>query len=139
LVGSGPVRAGDTVRWIIGDSESGAAALKKVHILVKPTRPALVTNPVINTHQRTYHLELRSTEMTYVASVSWMYPQDELIALRRQNALAEGCGANRKSVRHQQSALRLRDRGRQPTLAPVRAFDDGKKRYIAFPTGIGQG
>ena len=42
--GSGPVAAGDTVRWIIGDTESGTAAAKKVHILVKPTRPELVTN-----------------------------------------------------------------------------------------------
>src|SRR5215831_19014178 len=89
LVGSGPVAAGDTVRWVIGDTESGAATAKKVHILVKPTRPDLVTNLVINTDRRTYHLELRSTEKTYMASVSWLYPQDELIALRRHNALAD--------------------------------------------------
>src|SRR4030081_3342692 len=89
LVGSGPVAAGDTVRWIIGDTESGTAAAKKVHILVKPTRPEVITNLVINTDRRTYHMELRSTERTYMASVSWIYPQDQLIALRRQNALAE--------------------------------------------------
>src|SRR6202040_4205106 len=89
LVGSGPVAAGDTVRWIIGDTESGAAKAQKVHILVKPTRPELITNLVINTDRRTYHLELRSTERTYMASVSWIYPQDELIALRRRSALAD--------------------------------------------------
>ena len=69
LVGSGPVAAGDTVRWIIGDTESGAGPTKRVHILVKPTRPDLVTNLVINTDRRTYHLELRSAEKTYMASV----------------------------------------------------------------------
>src|SRR5262245_65562152 len=83
LVGSGPVAAGDTVRWIIGDTESGTAPTKRVHIEVKPTRPDLVTNLVINTDRRTYHLELRSTEKAYMASVSWQYPQDQLIALRR--------------------------------------------------------
>ena len=31
LVGSGPVAAGDTVRWIIGDTESGTASSKQVH------------------------------------------------------------------------------------------------------------
>jgi type IV secretion system protein VirB9 len=61
LVGSGPVAAGDTVRWIIGDTESGTGAGKVVHILVKPTRPELMTNLVINTDRRTYHMELRST------------------------------------------------------------------------------
>jgi type IV secretion system protein VirB9 len=70
LVGSGPVTAGDTVRWIIGDTESGPANAKRVHILVKPTRPDVVTNLVINTDRRTYHMELRSTEKTYMASVS---------------------------------------------------------------------
>src|SRR5262249_17194280 len=73
LVGSGPVAAGDTVRWIISDTESGTANAKKVHILVKPTRPDVITNLVINTDRRTYHLELRSTEKTYMASVSWTY------------------------------------------------------------------
>ena len=53
LVGSGPVVAGDTVRWIIGDTESGAGATKRIHILVKPTRPELTSNLVINTDRRT--------------------------------------------------------------------------------------
>jgi signal transduction histidine kinase len=38
LVGSGPVAAGDTVRWIIGDTESGTGQTKRVHIEVKPIR-----------------------------------------------------------------------------------------------------
>src|ERR1700716_783696 len=89
LVGSGPVAAGDTVRWIIGDTESGTGPTKRIHILVKPTRPDLVSNLVINTDRRTYLLELRSAEKTYMASVSWQYPEDQLIALRQQNASAD--------------------------------------------------
>ena len=85
LVGSGPIAAGDTARWVIGDAESGTNNDKRIHILVKPTRPDLLTNLVINTDRRTYHLELRSTEKTYMASVSWHYPHDRLIALHQQN------------------------------------------------------
>lgn len=85
LVGPGPVAAGDTVRWIIGDTVSGTGAGQRVHILVKPTRSGLVTNLVINTDRRTYHVELRSTPDTYMASVSWTYPQDALIALAARN------------------------------------------------------
>ena len=44
LVGSGPVAAGDTVRWIIGDTESGTGASKRIHILIKPTRPEITSN-----------------------------------------------------------------------------------------------
>src|ERR1700676_3703869 len=36
LAGTGPVAAGDTVRWVIGDTESGSGATKRIHILLKP-------------------------------------------------------------------------------------------------------
>jgi P-type conjugative transfer protein TrbG len=138
LVGSGPVAAGDTVRWIIGDTESGTAAAKKVHILVKPTRPELITNLVINTDRRTYHLELRSTERTYMASVSWIYPQDELIALRRHNSSADAA-APVAALDINNLNFRYSIEGDNPPWRPLRAFDDGKKVYIEFPAGIGQG
>jgi len=139
LVGSGPVAAGDTVRWIIGDTESGTAAAKKVHILVKPTRPELITNMVINTDRRTYHLELRSTEKTYMASVSWIYPQDELIALRRRNALADAAAPVESGLDIDRLRFRYAIEGDNPPWRPLRAFDDSKKVYIEFPRGIGQG
>jgi type IV secretion system protein VirB9 len=139
LVGSGPVAAGDTVRWIIGDTESGVAAAKKVHILVKPTRPELITNLVINTDRRTYHLDLRSTEKTYMASVSWIYPQDELIALRRRNASAAADAPVETALDINSLRFRYAIEGDNPPWRPLRAFDDGKKVYIEFPRGIGQG
>lgn len=139
LVGSGPVAAGDTVRWIIGDTESGMASSKQVHILVKPTRPDLQTNLVINTDQRTYHLELRSTPSTYMASVSWQYPQDQLIALRRQNARAAETQAVATGIDISKLNFRYRIEGDPAPWRPMRAFDDGAKVYIEFPSGIGQG
>ena len=139
LVGTGPVAAGDTVRWIIGDTESGSGATKRVHILVKPTRPDLVTNLVINTDRRTYHLELRSAEKTYMASVSWAYPQDQLIALRRQNAAADQAAPIASGVDIGALNFRYRIEGDDPAWRPLRAFDDGRQVFIEFPSGIGQG
>jgi P-type conjugative transfer protein TrbG len=139
LVGSGPVAAGDTVRWIIGDTESGSTNAKKVHILVKPTRPEIITNLVINTDRRTYHMELRSTERTYMASVSWIYPQDQLIALRRQNALAEAAIPVEANLDVDSIRFRYAIEGDNPPWRPLHAFDDGKKVYIEFPRGISQG
>jgi type IV secretion system protein VirB9 len=139
LVGAGPVAAGDTVRWVIGDTESGTGPAKRVHILVKPTRADLVTNLVINTDRRTYHVELRSTEKTYMASVSWAYAQDQLIALRRQNALAEAGTAVARGVDINALNFRYKIEGDTPPWRPLRAFDDGRQVFISFPTGIGQG
>mgnify|MGYP000131305565 FL=1 len=139
LVGSGPVAAGDTVRWIIGDTESGVGAAKVVHILVKPTRPELLTNLVINTDRRTYHMELRSTEKTYMASVSWQYPQDQLIALRRQNAQAEAQQPVANGIDLSRVNFRYDVSGDRAPWRPLRAFDDGRQVFIEFPRGIGQG
>lgn len=139
LVGSGPVAAGDTVRWIIGDTQSGAGPTLQVHILVKPTRPDLMTNLVINTNLRTYHMELRSTERTYMASVSWQYPQDQLIALRRQNQQAEAAQPVASGVDLGNVNFRYAIDGDRAPWRPLRAFDDGRQVFIEFPRGIGQG
>jgi P-type conjugative transfer protein TrbG len=139
LVGSGPVAAGDTVRWIIGDTESGAGAAKRVHILVKPTRADLISNLIINTDRRTYHLELRATEATYMASVSWDYPQDRLIVLRQQNAVAAASAPIATGVDIDALNFRYRIEGDSPPWRPLRAFDDGRQVFIEFPSGIAQG
>ena len=139
LVGSGPVAAGDTVRWVIGDTESGTGAGKRIHILLKPTAANLPTNLVINTDRRTYHLELRSDEKTYMASVSWAYPQDQLIALRAQNTIADTAAPVASGIDINSLNFRYRLEGDNPAWRPLRAFDDGRQVFIEFPSGIAQG
>ena len=139
LVGAGPVAAGDTVRWIIGDTTSGTGTTARVHILVKPTRPDLITNLVINTDRRTYHLELRATPATYMASVSWAYPQDQLIALRRANAAAAAAAPVAAGLDVAALNFRYRIDGDRAPWKPLRAFDDGRQVFIEFPAGIAQG
>ena len=135
------VSAGDTVRWVIGDTKSGNGETSQVHILVKPTAADLKTNLVITTDRRAYHLELESFENTYMASLSWRYPHDELVSLRRQNEQAQaaqerviGTGINLEHLR-----FRYEISGDNPPWQPTRAFDDGQKVYIEFPRGIAQG
>lgn len=139
LVGSGPVAAGDTVRWIIGDTQSGAGTTQQVHILIKPTRPDLMTNLIINTDRRTYHMELRSGEKTYMASVSWQYPRDQLIALRQQNVAAAAAQPLATGVDLARINFRYQIEGDSAPWRPLRAFDDGRQVFIEFPSGIAQG
>jgi len=139
LVGSGPVAAGDTVRWVIGDTESGTGASKRIHILLKPTQRGLTTNLVINTDRRTYHLELRAMDKTYMASVSFSYPQDQLIALRAQNSVAETAQPLASGIDVNKLAFRYSIEGDNPPWRPRRAFDDGRQVFIEFPSGIAQG
>lgn len=135
------VSTGDTVRWVIADTISGQGSTRRVHILVKPTLPDIQTNLVVLTDRRTYHLELVSTKQTYMASISWTYPTDSLVALHKQNRAAqenEQRVADR-GVRLDSLNFRYRIEGDDPPWRPLRAFDDGHKVFIQMPSGLSQG
>ncbi|MET4259698.1 P-type conjugative transfer protein TrbG [Bradyrhizobium sp. S3.12.5] len=132
LTGSGPIAAGDTVRWVVGDTESGSGDTRRVHILVKPTRASIETNLVVNTDRRTYLIELRSRERPYMPSVAWYYP--ETVRERsRSVALTPAIPDPAQRV------FRYAIEGDSPPWRPLAAYDDGRKVYIEFPQGIVQG
>jgi len=132
------VAAGDTVRWVIGDTTSGIGAEKRTHILVKPFASGLATNLVVTTERRSYHLQLTATSRTAMAALSWTYPADQLIALRRaadQAAAApisEGLAVDNLHFNYAIS-------GDAPAWRPLRAFDDGRQTFVEFPASIAVG
>jgi len=133
------VAAGDTVRWIVGDTASGAGPALRVNVLVKPIRSALHTNLVITTNRRTYLIELTSTPKAWMASVSWEYPKDGMLALQREGRMASAAGPLDAGVSLASLHFRYAIRGDRPSWTPLRAFDDGTKVYIQFPPGIAHG
>ena len=133
------ISAGDTVRWVVGDTTSGSGTGKQVHVLVKPFAPGLKSNLVITTDRRSYHLELESTDQTYMAALSWTYAQDGLIALQKQNDRAEAVAPIASGLSLGNLQFRYAITGDSPPWRPLRAFDDGSKVYIEFPARIDQG
>lgn len=133
------VSAGDTVRWIVGDTSSGTGASLRVNILVKPTRVGLKTNLVVSTNRRTYLLELSATPQAWMASVSWDYPQDRLLALQKQAREAQAAAPVESGLSLDQIRFRYAITGANVPWKPLRAFDDGQRVYIQFPSGIAQG
>lgn len=133
LTGAGPIAAGDTARWIIGDTESGSGVTRRVHILVKPTRPDITTNLIVTTDRRTYMLELRSGEKPYMPSVAWAYPQPP--ASQRQSVPATPVipAAAARNYRYGLTATG------NPPWKPIAVYDDGRHVYVEFPRGIVQG
>ena len=134
------VSAGDTVRWVVGDTASGEGKEAVAHILVKPVAADLDTNLIIATDRRTYHLELHSSTATYMASVSWTYPAAQLHALKKAGADADVAAAAASDTGVNVDALNFRYRleGEAP-WKPRQVFDDGAKVYILFPAGLPQG
>ncbi len=133
------VSAGDTARWIVGDTASGAGTSLRVNILVKPTRIGLKTNLVITTNRRTYLLELSSAPQAWMASASWDYPKDRLLALQKQAQQAQTAAPVDSGLSLEQIKFRYAITGDSPPWKPLRAFDDGERVYIQFPAGIAQG
>jgi type IV secretion system protein VirB9 len=133
------VAAGDTVRWVIGDTTSGSGETRRVHVLVKPFAPGLTTNLVIATDRRAYHLQLESTDNTAMAAISWTYPRDQLLALQRRNENADAAMPIAGGVTLENLRFRYAISGDTPPWRPVRAFDDGSKVFIEFPARIDQG
>jgi len=132
LTGSGPIAAGDTSRWIIGDTESGSGITRRVHVLVKPSRADISTNLIITTDRRAYMIELRAGEKPYMPAVSWAYPQPP--AAKGQAAPATPV-IPAEAARNYRYALT----GDNPPWKPVAVYDDGRRVYVEFPRGIVQG
>ncbi|MCA1438214.1 P-type conjugative transfer protein TrbG [Bradyrhizobium sp. BRP20] len=132
LTGTGPIAAGDTVRWVVGDTESGSGDTRRVHILVKPTRASIETNLIVNTDRRTYLIELRSRERPYMPSVAWYYPET---VRERSRSVALKPVLPDPAQRISRYAIE----GDNPPWRPLAAYDDSRKVYIEFPAGIVQG
>ncbi|MBX9898012.1 MAG: P-type conjugative transfer protein TrbG [Qipengyuania sp.] len=133
------VAAGDTVRWTVGDTFSGSGDAKRVHILVKPFSSGLRTNLIITTDRRAYHLQLESTAKTAMAALSWTYPQDELIAIRRATEQERAAAPIAAGLAIEQLSFGYAITGDTPPWRPLRAFDDGRQTFIEFPASIAVG
>lgn len=133
------VAAGDTVQWIVGDTASGSGTSRRVAVMVKPVRVGIKTNLVITTSRRTYLLELTSTPKAWMASVSWQYPKDQMLALQAQAQAADAQAPVASGLSLDTLHFRYAITGDSPPWKPVRAFDDGQRVYIQFPSGIAQG
>jgi P-type conjugative transfer protein TrbG len=139
--------AGDTVRWVLGETQQGGGDRAQVLILVKPVEGGLRTNIVLTTDQRVYLLEAVSHEEPYYTSLmSWHYPQDDMrdVRLAQAATTVDSLARTNNVVATGLSIDKLRfdyrvapqGRGAAPRWTPVRVFDDGAKTYIQFPTNL---
>lgn len=132
------VASGDTVRWVIGDTTSGAGDAKRTHVLVKPFTAGLATNLIITTDRRAYHLSLASTAGAAVTAISWSYPKDELLVVKTDTQAAPATptvvGPAVENLRFGYTIS-----GHRTAWRPLRAFDDGRQTYIEFPASLAVG
>lgn len=130
-----PARA---FRFVVIDPK-GVPDVRKFRCLISPDRTEVLMNFVINTDRRTYHVELRATAAAYMASVSWTYPADELIALQLAEAEAARVAPVAGAIDLAALNFRYRIAGDKAAWRPVRAFDDSRQLIIEFGEDIATG
>jgi type IV secretion system protein VirB9 len=112
--------AGDTVRWIVGETAQGTGAQPQIIILIKPLEPGLHTNLILTTDQRMYQLELISNASgDYSTMVDWSYPAEDLRDLQVQRAALTVAALAAKSAALTASPFITPPTGAQPGAAPA--------------------
>lgn len=137
--------AGDTVRWIMGETETGSGATKQQLVMIKPLRGGLRTNVIITTDQHTYLLDAVSHEQDfYTTEISWNYPLDQFREMQAAKvAAAAAAQAQQASVvggvlaiNNLHFGYKIKSERGHPRWQPVRVFDDGSKTYVQFPVNL---
>jgi type IV secretion system protein VirB9 len=131
--------AGDTVRWVLGETVEGAGPDQQVIVFVKPVRGGLRTNIILTTDQRTYILEAVSREGdVYTSVIAWNYPQEQM--REQQAALAQAAQSvvATTAIDHLNFSYSVKpvNSRKGPRWQPLRVFDDGLKTYIQFPANL---
>lgn len=99
----------------------------------------ILVDLIITTDRRAYHLALESTSATAMAALSWSYPQDELIVIRRQQAAAQAAAPVASGLAVESLHFNYAITGDNPAWRPLRAFDDGRQTFIEFSPSIAVG
>lgn len=127
------VSAGDTVRWQVAETFSGADDNYREHLFIKPSTSNIQTNLVVTTDAHTYHLLLISTDKVAMQAVDWIYPPvkpaNPVQKSKNQQQIIKGL-----KYRHLQFGYSVQLKtGKKPDWFPKAVFTDGKKTYIEFP------
>lgn len=133
------VAAGDTARWLVNKTSSGAGLEEVDHLLIKPQADNISNNVVLTTTERTYHILLVSTTDSYMPIVAWHYPNKSglLVDNRRQianlqrNMAGSGLALNHLDFNYHVSVIGAPD-NKAPAWMPTMVFNDGSKTYIQF-------
>lgn len=141
--------AGDTVRWKVNRTWSGTGDNLRYHLVVQPRRRGLHTSMLVTTTYGTYSIELKSYQHSYLAGVTFSYPQQQLQYM--QASALQKNAEHRESMQSSQTALAVdlgevedryrlivADKKHPPSWTPRRVFHDGKRTFIDFGKPLGE-
>jgi len=130
--------AGDTVRWQIGETESGEGPGRRAHVMIKPLQRGLETNLVLATNRRIYLIQLRSgAPSAFNAVVTW-----DAGAVLEADPVAGAAAPDPGLVAPQgplDARFRITPKGRRPAWTPSAVMTDGVRTFLTFPPAVSAG
>ncbi|MDA8232802.1 MAG: P-type conjugative transfer protein TrbG [Magnetospirillum sp.] len=136
------INAGDTVRWKITPSISGAGPDRTTHVVIKPTTAPLKTTLLITTNRRAYMLELVADPKQWMPRVAFAYPEDTARAWAKyKETVAETTAATVLPTGQNVASLDFNYTlsGDTPAWRPVRVYATAVQTFIQFPPNIKSG
>lgn len=135
------IGGGDTVRWLVDKSVSGSGATRQWHVLLKPLRPNIETNLIINTDKHSYQLHVKTDGEGYNPMIAWVYPQEKLDEInaelgRNKKPAAAGRGTSPENLNF---GYKVYPRSGTESWTPTSVYDDGKKTYLKMPAAMETG
>jgi P-type conjugative transfer protein TrbG len=140
---TGEPKIGDDVRWLVEPGTSGTGDAATPLLLIKPRQDGLDTNMVVTTDRRTYYVRLISKTTDYIARMAFNYPDDEKIkwdaylqkqkdeaAQERAASRVDGIAPGGMDSLYFDYEVKGSDH--DPSILPLRVFDDGVKTYIVM-------
>jgi P-type conjugative transfer protein TrbG len=135
--------AGDTVRYLVGETTTGTGPKSQTLVLIKPIRPDISTNLMISTSERVYYFDVKAKAgNAYNSAVAFNYPVVEFNKMQHAQQIQEqksndtimqGVHLNNLDFDYKISQVKGR---RTPAWMPIQAFNDSEKTYIQFPKGM---
>jgi len=131
--------AGDTVRWQIGETQSGEGKSQRSHVMIKPLQRGLETNLVLATNRRVYLVQLRSgAPEAFNAEVTW-----DVGAVAEDVAETAAVEPPEPGLVVPQGPLdagfRIAPKGRRPIWTPTAVMTDGLRTFLTFPPRVTTG
>ncbi len=134
------VNLGDSVRWKVTPALSGNGGTQTTHLIIKATDAGLTSSLDIETDRRSYAVKLVSTEAQWMPLVAFNYPDDAQAQWKAyQQQVAFGSAGTTLPTGENTANLQfmcVSPATGGPSWAPTRAYTDGAKTYIEFPSSI---
>ncbi len=99
----------------------------------------IVENHLESSSRRLLETMFTATLRTAMAALSWTYPADQLIALRRAAKQAVAAAPISEGLAVDSLHFNYTVSGDQPAWRPLRAFDDGRQTFIEFSASLAVG